>query len=231
MKKNIKNEQDNILAPFSKTHNDSDGLPQKAIVFAPFLFGTATMATKWLLESIREINFKNSKIKITNKAQWQCLLEYLVLFLHLVDRKIWDTFSEEEVGVKLKSIEKLDKREIKEAMDTVKRKRNLFMDTLNINIEKGIIRLYKKAIDVEQFKNYFIQLYDERQKEYAIYEKFYPKKNEGAKNTLFWEFGKKIAKVFNLEMDIRIIVAVQVTIPSVLDKLNLKVLLSSIKKH
>ena len=41
----------------------------------------------------------------------------------------------------------------------------------------------------------FLELLNKRYEEYAHYQKWLPKKGEGSKGTLFWEFGKKVATI------------------------------------
>ena len=78
------------------------------------------------------------------------------------------------------------------------------MDTLVIEFGEDISIMHEKSLEAAQFcsRYSFVEAYGERQQEYVKYKKSFPEKNEGAKDTLFWEFGKKILGVLGLENNI-----------------------------
>lgn len=83
-------------------------------------------------------------------------------------------------------------------------KRNVFMDALVMEFGEALSIMHERSIEAAQFRSRssFAEAYEERQQEYTKYKKSFPEKNEGAKNTLFWEFGKKILGVLGLENNI-----------------------------
>lgn len=58
--------------------------------------------------------------------------------------------------------------------------------------------------------------------EYSKYQKFFAEKNEGTKDTLFWEFSKNISKLSGHETDIIIITKCMAFTVEVLGKIKLK---------
>lgn len=96
-------------------------------------------------------------------------------------------------------------------------KRNIFQDALLIKASEELSKSFGGK------KDFLIDAYNERQIEYAGYKKFFPEKNEGAKNTLFWEIGKKIGKILESE-DIVIIMSAGSCITGFTVSANLKVL-------
>ncbi|MCZ7398256.1 MAG: hypothetical protein O8C62_01015 [Candidatus Methanoperedens sp.] len=117
---------------------------------------------------------KDKERKIDEKKFGEVFIEMLLFNLHYVDRSAFSHLGAE--------------------------KRNVFMDALVIEFSEVLSRSYEN--EAAQFSSSFAEAYEERQEEYSKYKKSFPEKNEGAKNTLFWEFGKKILGVLGLENNV-----------------------------
>lgn len=67
----------------------------------------------------------------------------------------------------------------------------VFIDAILVSLTN---RLENKGIQSSDFN----KLLDERLEEYRAYLKWFPEKDESYANTLFWEFGKKVATILNV---------------------------------
>jgi hypothetical protein len=66
--------------------------------------------------------------------------------------------------------------------------RDVFMEAVEVGVFDS---LQDKGVDP---KNFF-EILNKRYEEYSHYEEWLPKEGKGAKGTLFWEFGKKVATI------------------------------------
>lgn len=87
-------------------------------------------------------------------------------------------------------------------------KRNIFMDALVIEFGEAMSITDDVGIEAAQFRSSFLEAYEERQEEYIKYKKSFPENKESPKDTLFWEFGKKITRVLDLENNFWVIMRV-----------------------
>jgi len=130
---------------------------------------------------------KDKERKIDNKFG-EVLFEMVLFYLHFIDRTAFQYLKVEQ--------------------------RNTFIDALFIEIREQLSRIHESGIEATQFRSGFGEAYNARQIEYGKYKKMFAEKDEGTKDTLFWEFGKKIAGVLGNEMDIMVIMYVQMIIYS-----------------
>lgn len=72
--------------------------------------------------------------------------------------------------------------------------REAFMDALEVGVFQA---LQDKGVAPDSFR----ELLTRRYEEYAHYRKWLPEEDESAKDTLFWEFAKKIAIILNVGLD------------------------------
>jgi len=126
-----------------------------------------------------------------NKVDWEVyskvMLEYILICLHFGDMIVFNLAKEKRKvimdGVLTKVFEALEKYD---ENATIK----LFGDKTNQNIPKYFAYWSKMAYSIN-----FQDLYNERQLEYSAYKELLPPKDEPPKNTLLWEFGKKISTI------------------------------------
>jgi hypothetical protein len=130
---------------------------------------------------------KDKERKVDNKFG-EVVFEMLLFYLHFIDRIAF-----QHLGVE---------------------PRNTFIDALFIEIRERLSRIHESGIDAMQFRSGFGNAYNARQAEYGKYKKMFAEKDEGTKDTLFWEFGKKIAGILGNEMDIVVIMYVQAIVYS-----------------
>lgn len=77
-------------------------------------------------------------------------------------------------------------------------KRNTFIDVLLIEVRELLSRTFESGLEADQFRNGFAAHWNAREIECGNY-KFFPEKGEPSKDTLFWEFPKKIAAMVGSE--------------------------------
>lgn len=70
--------------------------------------------------------------------------------------------------------------------------REVFMDELEISVGRA---LESKGVELSEFA----RVLAERMSEYSRYRKWVAGENEAAKDTLFWEYSKKIGAIVNIE--------------------------------
>lgn len=126
---------------------------------------------------------KNMDILYGNKFN-EIIYEMTLFYLHLVDRVAFQYLNVNQ--------------------------RNIFADTLFINIREILSGAYESETTQTQFRSLFSKVYDERQNEYAQYKKLFAENNEGTNGTLYWEFGKKIAGILDLETKEKLLAIFQI---------------------
>ncbi len=102
--------------------------------------------------------------KVSQKALSDLAMEELVLCLHVLDRLVSTKFGPQ--------------------------KRAVFMDAL---LPAACEAFCQRHFGGEWLRRQFQTLYNERQLQYSGYRKLLPDKEESAKDTLFWEFGKMMS--------------------------------------
>lgn len=152
--------------------------------------------TDSFLKLIRE-EFNKLGLEIRSKV----VIEFLLFDLNLCDRQIFhlagvkerEIIMDEIVIKLLDLIRKCDENFLKEK----------FGHMTTGNIDKYFEYFYKIAPAMD-----FIEKYNKRQMEYSVYKKYFAEKDESPKDTLLWEFGKKIATLVRGGPDIAIVMAV-----------------------
>jgi hypothetical protein len=119
--------------------------------------------------SLVRFHLSDPEKTIPNRDYGSILCEFEYLFIHIVDRYAHMICTEEI--------------------------RNIFIEELglaviNIGIESSSPNTDSKLI--EEARKYEIDFLNARSLEYAKYKKLFPEEGEGTKDTLFWEFGKRI---------------------------------------
>lgn len=185
---------------FQGIENTDEVLIKKAKALAPFLVIICHRITEDVLQQLRELKEKNKTIEVDEQKTDETFFEFLFFFVHLIDRISFSYFD-------------------------IKR-RNIFMDVLFVELREELSRFQEGGIESLQFREFLNQNYNRKQEEYSKYSKWFPEKNEGTKDTLFWEFGKKIAKILSAEMDIFVIMIVQMLSVEFLKVMDLPSLLT-----
>ncbi len=168
-------QEKNIWKEFEGKTNTDEVLIQKARMLAPILVYTAVEDTKLLFEKLKE----DEPHRVSEDKFDDVCLEIILFNIHLSDRFAF--------------------------MCLASKKRNTFIDNLFLEVRENLSRECKSGIDAEYFRNTFAETYNIRQLEYGKCEIMLPEKDEGVRDTLSWEFGKKIAGVLGFEMDVFII--------------------------
>jgi hypothetical protein len=123
--------------------------------------------------------------KLSLEAYSEVALEFIILYIHYCDREIYEAVETKERDIIEKGIvsdiskrlEKYDEIALNELL------------TKDLGGEKSVSFFYWSKVS---YSNNFVNLYKERQLEYAFYKEIVPRKDESPKGTLLWEFGKKI---------------------------------------
>ena len=163
---------------FQGKGNSDEILIEKAKAVSPFVVTLVIEDTKSLFQQLE----KDKERKVDRDKFGAVFLEMALFYLHFVDRIAFQYLGAE--------------------------RRNIFIDALFVEIKEALSRIHESGIDAMQFRSTFGDAYNERQVEYGKYKKLFAEKDEGTKDTLFWEFGKKIAGIFGSEMDIIVIMYV-----------------------
>lgn len=112
-------------------------------------------------------------------------LEFLLLYINFCDREIFQLVETKERDIIMSGI----------VSDTSKRlekyDENLLIKLAGEETSKNISQYFIYWSKVAYSIN-FVNLYNERQLEYSAFKELAPQKDESPKNTLLWEFGKKI---------------------------------------
>jgi len=139
---------------------------------------------------------------------WQIIFEFQFLFVHITDRLSFELLAQD--------------------------KRAILMDILaDITLDSTIESAFKSVNllglnEKKKLKTSMMNDYNARQLEYGNYEKMVAKKDESAKNTLLWEFGKKIAECVGHPMDIKYVLSSMVLAVESLKALEVRDILQSI---
>ena len=147
----------------------------------------------------------DEELEIDAWKLWEIIFEFEFLFLHVTDRMSFDIHDQD--------------------------RRSVFMDrlievTVNSTINTAFPRL---GLDESgNLKSSMLKDYNANQYEYGQYRKMFPGKNESSKDTVFWEFGKNVAKRIGEPTDISyIMLSMELAVAS-LKYLDLNNILQSI---
>jgi len=127
---------------------------------------------------------ETSKNELGAISYAEVLLEFVTFFLHFTDRCLfWDVVAEGSTGVKLRD----------DLMDElVERCINSAVDFCWFGLKEDAKQEYKKSS---------LKVYNIRMEKYSKCNKLFPEKNEGAKDTLFWEFSKNLCRLVERQHD------------------------------
>jgi hypothetical protein len=129
--------------------------------------------------------FENAEIKLEESRYHEIFVEVSIFYLHFVDR------------VAFQYLEKKTKE--------------FFMDNLFIELSKRILDSFKESPQSQLiFNSLFINMSNERQIEYGKYKNILPEKDENMRDSLFWEFGKKICSILKKEEDLHLMMLIQI---------------------
>lgn len=135
---------------------------------------------------------KDKQRRVDESKSKEVFFEMVIFYIHLIDRI---SFAQLEAE-----------------------KRNAFMNTLFVEVQKELSRI--QDIKNEHFLNAFDDFYNLRQIEYGQY-RLIPEHGEGAKGTLTWELGKKVAGILGNERDPEIIMIIKVFITYAMKQMDL----------
>lgn len=133
-------------------------------------------------ELLLEIS-KHLHIKFKDDFGGELVIEMMFFFLHLIDRVAFKFLGQD--------------------------KRDAFVNALFEEALNFYSRPHPDKVAPDGFSGMFVTMFNERQKEYWKYKKWFPEENERTKDTLFWEFGKKFAHICGLKMNVIPILLIQ----------------------
>lgn len=148
-----------------------------ATILSGSILESAVMNADAVRKFCKEEN--HQELNIDAWKLWEIIFEFQFLFLHITDRLSFDILDQD--------------------------KRSIFMDTLlEITVDSTIESAFK-SLDLNgknKLKSSMINDYNTSQVEYEKHKKMFPKKNESPKDTVFWEFRKKLAERVGHPMNI-----------------------------
>lgn len=131
---------------------------------------------------LKKEDFRHLSLEVISKI----LLEVIIFLLHICDREIFLMFGSEKRALIMDQVlanvcERLEKYD-----ECILRKH--FGEKTRVNLTRYFDYLSKMAPSTD-----FQNAYNERQREYSSYKELLPEKGKPLKNTLVWEFSKKVA--------------------------------------
>ena len=127
---------------------------------------------------------KTSKQEFGAIAYAEVLLEFVTFFLHFTDRCLfWEVVAEGYMDVELRD----------DLMD------ELVERCISAGVDYCFFGLKEHA--KQEYKKSGFKVHNTRMKEYSKYKKAFAEKDEGLKDTLFWEFSKNICRLVEREHD------------------------------
>jgi len=193
-------EENNLWEQLKNIENDAEGLKKKGKTLAPVLGMAITKNVGTLIDFFK----KQNNLKIQTEKEIEIALEFYAFFMHFIDRQSWYILGDEEFTKAFKK--GLGKEEFKRMKANFEEKRVFFLRELYDEITNSLSRIFSEMFSGKiNIKKDFITLLDKRSVEYSKYKVVFQEKNKGSKNTLVWEFSKKIAEILKQAEDIRII--------------------------
>jgi len=166
------------VAQFLGKENSDDVLVKKGEAIALFVIKLVSADTKSLFSQLE----KDKDRKIDDSKFGGVLGEMAILYCHFVDRIAFQHLGAE--------------------------RRNIFIDALFEQLTETLSMIHESTIERAQFCYSFLNINNERVAEYGNYKELIGGTDTGQKDSLFWEFGKKIAGIVVSEMDIVVIMYV-----------------------
>jgi len=156
---------------------------------------------------------KTSKQELGAISYAEVLLEFVTFFLHFTDRYLFCEFvSEGSAGIELRN--------------------NLMDELVERCISSGVDYCFfgLKEHAKQEYKKSSFKIHNTRMKEYSKYKKAFAEKNEGLKDTLFWEFSKNICRLVERQHNIGLKqLCIKVAVDALID-IDPKSLAKKIKK-
>ncbi|MEA1939106.1 MAG: hypothetical protein U9N03_00385 [Candidatus Caldatribacteriota bacterium] len=170
------------------------------------IFKNSTIAVEVIRHLVEKKDINQKKYSLSD-TEWSLILfEFIYFYLHLTDRFASGHMNEEQRGNLMIELEKLS---IAATVDAV---------FLKWPKDK------KEIIKKKCMGNFYIRV-----AEYSKYKKWLPKKGEGAKGTLLWEFVKTIAKLVGQEHRGDFILGIMQTLTNSLKDLDIKSFINRVR--
>lgn len=188
--------EEDLWQEFEGLKNTDDVLILKAKKLAPLVSFLSAEGTDNLFKELRN----STEYGIDDKKGNEVFFETSLFYLHFIDRMAFQYLNVKQ--------------------------RELFVDDLFSEVREKMANSCENKIEtITDFFFFYSDTYNERQKEYGKY-KMFPEKEEGMKDTLFWEFEKKIAGILQSESDIILITSIHTyLVVPLIDVLNIPKLL------
>lgn len=187
----------NLWEKFKGKSNTKEVLAEKASLLAPVFI---ELAKGVCYSTLFKRLSKEKIIKPDKHRFWEAFSEMVFFCISVIDR-----FAFEYLGPTNK---------------------DLFMDHLANEVLEYMVNMYDNKEDTDRAYAGFSLVYNTKLAEYEKYKKLFPNNGEGTKDTLIWEFGKKIAYILGSENNIAVIAYTEVAASELILKLQLPELLS-----
>ncbi len=184
-KKKNKASDSQLWVKFKDRKNTTDVLVEKGKILAPFAIDLMGNNTNLLFQQIK----KDQRSRNTEGKSGEVFFEIVLFYTHFIDRQAFQFLNQEQ--------------------------RYIFMYAFIEESRSLLNQTFYKDTEEEEFQNYYNSLWEQRQIEYGQYKSIMAENDQGFAGTLFWEFGKKIAKILDSENDIVIIMYVQTILGAV----------------
>jgi len=151
-------------------------------------------------------SFEQDKQGLSDTEWLSIVFEFIYFYLYLTDRFAFEHMNEEQRAVLMTGVEKIC---ISSAVNAICHE---WPEDLKEKTKKKCM------------ENFYVSM-----QEYSKYKKWFAEKGKGTKNTLFWEFGKVIAKLAGREMSARYIMFSVITVTNSLKDLDIKSFIEEVK--
>lgn len=177
--------------------NSDEVLARKARFLAPLLVHIGREQATWFRAEVH----KHAGIELRDDTLFQTMVETSVFFVHYFDRLAFSCLSDSQ--------------------------RNVFTDTLVLEIGEEIGSMYDTAVDASRFRRKFLRRLNTRQVEYSAYNSEYPAKGDAFAGTLYWEYSKNIAATCGCPKSIELVSMAMTSLMSAITSYNLDGLLTT----
>lgn len=150
------------MAQIQRQKNTGSVLVEKANAFAPYSIDLI----KENIIHIRELVYQSKDGKLVDNKFGEIYFEIILFYIHFINR----------IALNYLSIEQAD----------------IFVSALFIKVREILSSSYETKLDANKFNYSMSNLFEEKVEEYEKYQKLFAEKGEDLKETLFWEFGKKV---------------------------------------
>jgi len=170
------------------------------------IFKNSIIAVEVIRRLVEKKDVNQNKYNLSDTEWFSILFEFICFYLHLTDRLAFELMNEEQ-------------------------RESLMVELIKISIAAPVDAVclmwpedIKEKIKEECMGNFYTSV-----TEYSKCKKWFPKKDEGARGTLIWEFAKTIAKLAGKEHKVGLKLGIMQTVSNSIKDLDIKSFINRVK--